>query len=135
MKSTRLTIHTFSVALALASIVALSSCDKGSCQTDLRGFWSVEKQPMPAYDLSIDSLNFFKGDSLVERYTIYNGPAQLARGVYYITDDCSTIVFDSSLVWDATRRGGKYDIVKISEKSFSFRFHGACDTCVITLKR
>lgn len=121
-------------------IITLCSCEKNGCQTFLQGPWIV-KYAADSAKLAIDSVNFFDGDSITEKYKLrYPAPDtgfQYFGSSYFITDNCAEIDFNDTNTWSPFSSTVKYSILLITPNNFEIRSEAAssCDSCVIYFYR
>ena len=117
----------------------LSGCKEDTCQSNLFGSWHSVQHPSSNH-IIIESVQFYKGDSLAENYKEINGLDTLSiqgHGSFYITDDCSELFFRSTTKWGDGDTVGKYDVLSLKVSSFIFRSKklSGCDSCTVVLNK
>ena len=120
-------------------LIGLSSCKQDSCQSNLSGLWHSVQHPS-ANTIIIESVQFYKGDSLTENYKKINGSDTVSiqgHGSFYITDDCTELFFRSTTQWGDGDTVGKYDILNLNVSKFKFRSKklSACDSCIVEFNK
>ena len=124
--------------LICLSISLLYSCEKNNCQTSLAGSWVIRQHPPYLNGTVIDSIRFFKADSVYTRYRLNDADtiSHFAYNSYFITENCQEVDFvaNISLGGDSAR---KFDILIIDANRFDLRSKAkvGCDSCIISLRK
>jgi len=125
--------------LLTASILTIYSCEKNNCQTQLQGSWLMPHPVNPTY--AVDSVIFYKGDSLRESYKLNTGNDSIFYhyySSYFVSDYCDEIDFNGTNSWDTGSSNHSFNILLISGSDLQFRSKSASDTCqscIIALHR
>jgi hypothetical protein len=126
--------------LSCLYLLYLCSCEKNSCQTFLQGSWVV-RYPMDSAQLAVDSVFFFNGDSLMEKYK-YHLPGdtnyQNTHTTYFITDKCDEVDFNGANTWAQYSSTSKYNILLITPNNMQIRSKSDasnCDSCIVSFYR
>jgi len=126
--------------LSCLCIVLLCGCEKNSCQTFLQGSWIV-KYPRDSASIAMDSLLFYNGDSLSEKFRL-RYPADTDRrydySTYFITDKCDEIDFNGNNTWTQLSPTTKYNILLITPNNVQIRSKAdssGCDSCIVSFYR
>jgi hypothetical protein len=126
--------------LSCLFILCICSCEKNGCQTFLQGDWIV-KYPKDSAQLVVDSVFFYNGDSLIEKYKYrYPGDTnfQSIHTTYFITDNCDEIDFNGTNTWAQYSNTPKYNILLITPNNVQIRSKAdpsTCDSCVVSFYR
>lgn len=126
--------------LSCLYLLFLYGCEKNSCQTLLQGAWVV-RYPMDSARLAVDSVFFYNGDSLLEKYK-YRLPGdtnyQNIHTTYFITDKCDEVDFNGANTWVQYSSTPKYNILLITPNNMQIRSKadaGHCDSCIVSFYR
>ena len=116
----------------------LTGCEKSNCQTQLTGLWTMYQHPAYTSLAIVDSVLFYKGDSVYRRYRLGSADTIARRFYtsYFISEDCQSINFTSIFDLGGTPTG-QYDVINIDEHRFDIRSHSSvgCDSCIISLRK
>jgi hypothetical protein len=121
-------------------ILFICGCEKNGCQTFLQGAW-IAKYPVDSAQLAIDSVFFYNGDSLIEKYKYrYPGDTnyQTVHTTYYINDDCNEMDFNGTNTWTQLSTTPRFNILLITPFNLLIRSQasaGSCDTCTVYFTR
>lgn len=111
-------------------LMLLGSCEKNNCQTYLQGSWKLSQSTDSL--LALDSVIFYKGDSLTEFYRRKTMPDTVFiryHSSYFISDNCDEIDFNGNNTWDSSGVSYAFGILQITTSNFEMRSKKASDTC------
>jgi hypothetical protein len=125
--------------LSIVSLwLMLTGCEKSNCQTRLTGLWSMYQHPAYTSPAIVDSVLFYKGDSVYRRYRLGSADTMTRRYYtsYFISEDCQSINFTTTFDLGAAPTG-QYDIIYTDDHRFDLRSHNSagCDSCIISLRK
>ena len=126
--------------ISVLGLMMAAGCQKNDCQTFLQGAWVVVN-PNDSARIGIDSVFFFKGDSIREKYKGKgaNDTFQYYYSSYFINDFCNGINFNGTNTWSQGKAYPLYyNILEITPDHFTFLSRtdsGICTTCNISMHR
>jgi len=126
--------------LSCLYLLSMCGCEKSGCQTALQGAWVV-RYPKDSAKLAIDSVFFYGGDSIIEKYK-YRLPGdtlyQNLHSTYYIDDQCDEVDFNGDNTWAQLSSTLKFNILVINTNNVQIRSKAdpaICDSCIVSFYR
>ena len=129
-----------SFGIACLALMLASGCQKNDCQTYLQGAWVVVN-PNDSARIGIDSVFFYKGDSIKEKYTLKANPDTFHYyySSYFVNDFCNGINYNGTNTWSQGKAYPLYYVIEeITVDHFQFLSRtdsGICNTCSIWMHR